>query len=62
MKFFVYTWNRICPKSSKKKNFELYEGNKPSFKHLKQFGSVAYVGIPKQHRERKLGAKAIQAF
>lgn len=37
--------------------FELYCGFKPSVRHLKPFGSVAYIGIPRQKRN-KLEAKA----
>lgn len=53
---FVYVRNRICLKRDKTP-FELYCGNKPSVKHLKVFGCVAYVGVPKQTR-RKLDMRA----
>lgn len=38
--------------------FEMYDGNRPSVKHLKPFGALAYVGIPKPRRQGKLGAKS----
>ncbi|GBN65093.1 Retrovirus-related Pol polyprotein from transposon TNT 1-94 [Araneus ventricosus] len=48
---FTYTWNRVCHKN-KKTPFELYSGRKPSVSHLKKFGCVAYVGVPKQTRKK----------
>ncbi|GFU18387.1 retrovirus-related Pol polyprotein from transposon TNT 1-94 [Trichonephila clavipes] len=54
---FTYTRNRICHKNQTKTPFELYCGKKPSVKHLKTFGSKAYVGVPKQLRN-KLNMKA----
>ncbi|GBN04106.1 Retrovirus-related Pol polyprotein from transposon TNT 1-94 [Araneus ventricosus] len=53
---FTYAWNRVCHKN-KKTLFELYSGKKPSVSHLKKFGCVAYVGVPKQTR-RKLDMRA----
>ncbi|GBN35763.1 Retrovirus-related Pol polyprotein from transposon TNT 1-94 [Araneus ventricosus] len=53
---FTYTWNRVCHKN-KKTPFELYSGRKPSVSHLKKFGCVAYVGVPKQTR-KKLDVRA----
>lgn len=54
---FTYTWNRVCHGSQHKTPFELYGGRKPSIKHLKSFGTPAYVGTPKQLR-RKLHMRA----
>lgn len=48
---FTYTWNRVSHKS-KKTPFELYSGRKPSVTHLKKFGCLAYVGVPKQKRKK----------
>ncbi|GBO46423.1 Retrovirus-related Pol polyprotein from transposon TNT 1-94 [Araneus ventricosus] len=48
---FTYAWNRVCHKN-KKAPFELYSGRKPSVSHLKKFGCVAYVGVPKQTRKK----------
>ncbi|GFX64449.1 retrovirus-related Pol polyprotein from transposon TNT 1-94 [Trichonephila clavipes] len=45
---FSYTWNRICHKGCKKTPFELYGGKRPSISHLKRFGCLAFVGVPKQ--------------
>lgn len=39
----------------------MYSGNKPSLKHLKVFGSIAYVGVPAQKRH-KLEPKAKQGI
>ena len=36
---------------------ELYFGTKPNLRHLRVFGSIAYVHVPKEKR-RKLDAKA----
>lgn len=57
MLYFVYTWNRMCSKTLTKTPFELYGGTKPSVRHLKPFGTVAYAGVPSQKRS-KLDAKA----
>ncbi|GFT97026.1 retrovirus-related Pol polyprotein from transposon TNT 1-94 [Trichonephila clavipes] len=54
---FTYTWNHICHKNQTKTPFELYCGKKPSVNHLKTFGCKAYVGVPKQLRN-KLNMKA----
>lgn len=48
---FTYVWNRVCRKSNKTP-FELFSKNKPSVAHLKIFGCVAYVGVPKQLRKK----------
>ncbi|GBM89808.1 Retrovirus-related Pol polyprotein from transposon TNT 1-94, partial [Araneus ventricosus] len=48
---FTYAWNRACHKN-KKTPFELYSGRKPSVSHLKKFGCIAYVGVPKQTRKK----------
>ncbi|GBM65306.1 Retrovirus-related Pol polyprotein from transposon TNT 1-94, partial [Araneus ventricosus] len=48
---FTYGWNRVCHKN-KRTPFELYSGRKPSVSHLKKFGCVAYVGVPKQTRKK----------
>lgn len=50
--YAAYCWNRICRRSKSKTPFELYGGNKPSVKHLKPFGSVCFVGVPKQRRSK----------
>lgn len=57
MLYFTYTWNRVCHKDQVKTPFELYGGKRPSVRHLKAFGTIAYMGIPKQLRH-KLEAKA----
>ena len=55
--YFAYTFNRICHSNQSKTPFELYLGYKPSVRHLKPFGIVAYVGVPRQLRN-KLESKA----
>ena len=50
----VYIQNRIRDKVSA---HELYFGTKPSLRHLRVFGSIAYVHVPKD-KGRKLDAKA----
>ncbi|GFS68757.1 retrovirus-related Pol polyprotein from transposon TNT 1-94 [Trichonephila clavipes] len=54
---FSYTWNRICHKGCKKTPFELHGGKRPSVSHLKRFGCLAFVVVPKQLR-RKLDIRA----
>ncbi|GBM28889.1 Retrovirus-related Pol polyprotein from transposon TNT 1-94 [Araneus ventricosus] len=49
---FTYTWNRVCYKDGNKTPFEKYSGKKPSVSHLKPFGCLAYVGVPKQIRKK----------
>ncbi|GBL76200.1 Retrovirus-related Pol polyprotein from transposon TNT 1-94 [Araneus ventricosus] len=49
---FTYTWNRVCHKDGNKTPFEKYSGKKPSVSHLKPFGCLEYVGVPKQLRKR----------
>lgn len=50
--YFAYSWNRVCHANFRQTPFELYCGHKPSVKHLKQFGVLSYVGIPKVHRSK----------
>ena len=50
----VYIQNRIGDKVSA---HELYFGTKPSLRHFRVFGSIAYVHVP-QEKRRKLDAKA----
>ena len=50
----VYIQNRIGDKVSA---HELYFGTKLNLRHLRVFGSIAYVHVPKEKR-RKLDAKA----
>ena len=50
----VYIQNQIGDKVSA---HELYFGTKPNLQHLRVFGSIAYVHVPKEKR-RKLDAKA----
>lgn len=61
MTHFTYVWNRLCPRGQTKTPLEMYSGNKPSLKHLKIFGSLAYVGVPAPKRH-KLEPKAKQGI
>lgn len=49
---FTYVWNRVCHGNQDKTPFEKYGGQTPSVKHLKIFGSKAFVVIPKQRRTK----------
>ena len=49
---FVYVWNRVCHQNNSKTPFELYSGKQPSVAHLRVFGCLAFVGIPKQKRKK----------
>ncbi|GFX65762.1 retrovirus-related Pol polyprotein from transposon TNT 1-94 [Trichonephila clavipes] len=48
--YFVYVWNRLCHSGQILKPIELYIGIKPSIRHLRPFGSILYVGIPRPLR------------
>ncbi|KFM69724.1 hypothetical protein X975_22479, partial [Stegodyphus mimosarum] len=56
--YFAYSFNRICHKGQDRNPFELYTKRKPSMRHLKAFGTIACVGIPKAKRNSKLDTKA----
>lgn len=49
---FTYAKNRMCHKFKRKTPFELFFRRKPSVAHFKIFGSLAYVGTPKQLRKK----------
>lgn len=45
--------NNLTPSADKRKSpYELWTGNKPSVKHLKVYGCIAYVHIDKSHRDK----------
>ncbi|GFU85201.1 retrovirus-related Pol polyprotein from transposon TNT 1-94 [Trichonephila clavipes] len=50
--YHTYVWNRVCHGNQSLTPFELYSDHKPSVKHLKSFGSTAYLGVPKQLRKK----------
>lgn len=50
--YFTYTWNRVVHGNQKITPCELFGGHKPSVKHLKAFGTTAYLGVPKQLRKK----------
>lgn len=51
--------NNLTPSANKIKSpYEIWSGNKPSVKHLKVYGCVAYVHVNKKHRNKlELNAK-----
>ena len=55
--YFSYTWNCICHKGQSRTPFEFQTCHKPSIQHLKAFGTMAYVGVPKVNCS-KLDARA----
>ncbi|GBM14113.1 Retrovirus-related Pol polyprotein from transposon TNT 1-94 [Araneus ventricosus] len=61
MIYFTYNWNRVCHSNQIKSPLELYIGHKPSVRHLKPFGCLTYVGVPKPHRS-KLDARAQKGY
>ncbi|GBL73742.1 Retrovirus-related Pol polyprotein from transposon TNT 1-94 [Araneus ventricosus] len=58
---FTYNWNRVCYSNQTKSPLELYIGHKPYVRHLKPFGCLTYVGVPKAHRS-KLDARAQKGY
>lgn len=48
--YLTYVWNRKCHKANKQTSLKLYSGRKPSVTHLKSFGCLAYMGVPRQTR------------
>ena len=50
----VYIWNRIGENVTA---HELYFGRKPNLRHLRVFGSIAYMHVPNEKR-RKLDPKS----
>ncbi|KFM74814.1 Copia protein, partial [Stegodyphus mimosarum] len=48
---FVHTWNRVCHKSNRTP-YEMFLNRKPSVVYFKVFGCKAYVGVPKQIRNK----------
>jgi hypothetical protein len=60
--FTVYSLNRvICKASSPVTPFEAYHNKRPNLSHLRVFGSIAYVHIPKAER-RKLDQKSLRCI
>ena len=57
----VYSLNRVSNSKSTTTPHELWYGQKPNISHLRIFGSVAFVHIPKVNR-RKLDPKSIKCF
>lgn len=53
----IYLQNRLPSSSVDSTPFELWHGKKPSYGHLRIFGSQAYVHVPKEKR-RKLDMKS----
>ena len=47
--YFAYMWNCVCRSKQAKTTNELFSGNKLS---VRPFGMIAYVGVPKQFRNK----------
>ncbi len=62
MIMFTYTWNRLIHRNQSKTPFELYEGRKPSVRHLRPFGTKAYCWIHGRYRKSKLERRAKIGF
>ena len=56
--YYAYSWNRLCHRGQKVTPIELFSGKRPSVRHLRPFGSLVYMGVPKQLRRNKLSPKA----
>jgi transposase InsO family protein len=48
----VYTLNRVSSSKSSSTPYQLWFGQKPDVSHLRIFGSVAYVHVPKVNRQK----------
>ncbi len=59
--FTVYTLNRVLSKVSPITPYEAWHNKKPNISHLRVFGSIAYIHIPKVER-RKLDSKSIRCI
>ena len=59
--FTVYTLNRVLSKVSPVTPFEAWHNKKPNLSHLRVFGSVAFIHIPKAER-RKLDPKSTRCI
>lgn len=59
---FTYTWNRLIHGQETKTPFELYEGRKPSVRHLKPFGTKTYCWVHGKYRKSKLARRAKIGF
>ena len=57
----VYTLNRVSNTTSAVTPYQLWYGTKPNISHLRIFGSVAFIHIPKAER-RKLDSKSFKCF
>ena len=61
-KYYAYSWNRLCQSEQERTPCELYYGHQPSVRHLQQFGSLIFVGMPRQLRKNKLSPKSEKGY
>ena len=60
--FTVYSLNRVlCKSSFPVTPFEKYHNKRPNLSHLRVFGSIAFVHVPKAER-RKLDQKSLRCI
>ena len=49
---FMHNSERVCHEGQNKTPYELYMGRTPSVKHLRAFGTVVYISLPRQQRSK----------
>lgn len=59
--YTVYTLNRVLSKVSSVTPYEAWHNKRPNLSHLRAFGSIAFVHIPKAER-RKLDQKSVRCI
>jgi hypothetical protein len=59
--YTIYTKNRILRDGFKSTPYEFWYGKKPNVKHLRAFGTRAFVHVPDSDR-RKLDPKAVEGL
>jgi hypothetical protein len=57
----VYTLNRVSSSTSEVTPYQSWHGTKPDVSHLRTFGSIAFIHVPKAER-RKLDSKSLKCF
>ena len=57
----VYVLNRVISKTSPVTPYQNWYGSKPNLSHLRIFGSIAFIHVPKAER-RKLDSKSLKCF
>ena len=57
----MYVLNRVISKTSPVTPYQNWYGSKPNLSHLRIFGSIAFIHVPKAER-RKLDSKSLKCF